>query len=343
MDALEKEMEFRSGYLQGETVETIYFGGGTPSVLEAGHLRRILHLISRRHILDKDCEITLEANPDDLSDDYLKSIRENTTVNRLSIGIQSFHDRDLLLMNRRHSAEEGWQSIERVVKHGFSNISADLIYGIPGSSLADLGYNLDRLSKLDIQHISAYHLTLEPGTVLYQKAAKGIINPVSGEEGLSQFNYLIRRLKQKGFVHYEISNWAKDGFLSRHNTNYWKRKPYLGLGPSAHSYDIVSRQWNVASLIKYLQALKDGAPFYEKEVLTDTMRFNEFLLTSLRTMWGIDLKEITTGFGSRRQKALLKGCESYIRSGHMIKNGDTLTLTDKGYFISDTVVSNLME
>jgi oxygen-independent coproporphyrinogen-3 oxidase len=246
-------------------------------------------------------------------------------------------------MNRRHTAQEAWQSIERALKHGFTNISADLIYGIPGSSLAELGYSLDRLSEFDIRHVSAYHLTLEPGTVFYKKALKGIIQPVSEEESLSQYIFLIRRLKQMGFVQYEISNWAKDGFLSRHNTSYWKGKPYLGLGPSAHSYDTVSRQWNVASLTQYVKALTDGASFYEREVLTETMRFNEFLLTSLRTMWGIDLKEIATGFGSFRQEALLKGCETYIRSGHMIRNGDTITLTDRGYFISDTIVSNLME
>jgi oxygen-independent coproporphyrinogen-3 oxidase len=178
--------------------------------------------------------------------------------------------------------------------------------------------------------------------VFYKKAVKGIIRPVREEESLLQFSTLIRRLKQEGFVHYEISNWAKDGFLSRHNTSYWKRKPYLGLGPSAHSYDIVSRQWNVASLAQYMHALKDGTPFYEKEVLTDTMRFNEFLLTSLRTMWGIDLKEIRANFGPHLQESLLKGCESYIRSGHMIKSSDTIALTDTGYFISDTIVSNLM-
>jgi oxygen-independent coproporphyrinogen-3 oxidase len=342
IDALEKEIESRAGYLQGETVETIYFGGGTPSVLDAGHLRRIMLLIPHGNILDKDCEITLEVNPDDLSHEYLKSIRENTPVNRLSIGIQSFHDRDLSLMNRRHTAQEARQSIERAIKLGFSNISADLIYGIPGSSLVDLGYSLDRLSELDIQHLSAYHLTLEPGTVFYKKAAKGLMRPVSEEESLSQFGYLIRRLGQMGFVHYEISNWAKDGFLSRHNTNYWKRKPYLGLGPSAHSYNIVSRQWNLASLTQYMKALKDGTPFYEKEELTDTIRFNEFLLTSLRTMWGIDLKETGTVFGKALQESFLKGCEPYIRSGHMIKSGDAVTLTNKGYFISDAIVSDLM-
>jgi len=343
IDALEKEMELRCGYLQEETVETIYFGGGTPSVMEAGHLQRILQLISRYHLPDKDCEITLEANPDDLSDEYMKSLRDNTLVNRLSIGIQSFHDRDLSLMNRRHTAQEACQSIERVLKQGFTNISADLIYGIPGSSLADLDYNLDRLSEFDIPHLSAYHLTLEPGTVFFKKAAKGIISPVREEESLLQFSTIIRRLNQEGFVHYEISNWAKDGFLSRHNTHYWKRKPYLGLGPSAHSYNIVSRQWNVASLKQYLQALKDGTPFYETEVLTDTMRYNEFLLTSLRTMWGADLKEIRRDFGLDLHAALMKGCEPYIRSGHMIKSGDTITLSDRGYFISDAIVRDLFK
>jgi oxygen-independent coproporphyrinogen-3 oxidase len=245
-------------------------------------------------------------------------------------------------MNRRHTALQARQSIERAKKHGFSNLSADLIYGIPGSSLADLNDSLDQLSALDIPHVSAYHLTLEPGTLFHKKAGKGLIQPVSEEDSLSQFSHLIHYLNQKGFVHYEISNWAREGFFSRHNTSYWKRKPYLGLGPSAHSYDIVTRQWNVANLTKYLQALEAGTPFYEKEVLTDTMRYNEFLLTSLRTMWGIDLNEIRNDFGPDLHGALQKGCESYIRSGHMVKNGDTLTLTDRGYFISDAIVSDLM-
>jgi len=342
IDALEKEMELRTGYLQEEAVETIYFGGGTPSVLDAGHLQGILDLISRRHGIAKDCEITLEANPDDLSDEYLKAIRENTSVNRLSIGIQSFHDRDLSLMNRRHTAQEAYTSIERATRHGFSNISADLIYGIPGSSVADMSYSLDRFSELNIQHLSAYHLTIEPGTVFYKKAEKGLIRPISEEESLLQFSCLIRRLGQQGFLHYEISNWARDGFLSKHNTNYWKRKPYMGLGPSAHSYNMVSRQWNVSSLTQYMQALKDGTSFYEKEALNYTMRFNEFLLTSLRTMWGINLKETGTVFGPTLPEALLKGCKPYIRSGHMIKSGDTITLTDKGYYISDAIVRDLM-
>jgi oxygen-independent coproporphyrinogen-3 oxidase len=269
-------------------------------------------------------------------------VHGDTPVNRLSIGIQSFHDRDLLLMNRRHTAKQGFQSIERAIRHSFSNISADLIYGIPGSSPEDLNYSLECLTGLDIQHISAYHLTVEPGTVFYQKVRKGIIGTVTEEESLSQFSCLISRLGQSGFLHYEISNWARDGFLSRHNTNYWKRKPYLGLGPSAHSYDIVSRQWNVASLARYLQAVKAGIPPYEREVLTDTVRFNEFLLTSLRTMWGVDLKEIRKDFGPDLYEALWKGCEPYIGSGHMVRNNETITLSDQGYFISDAIVRDLM-
>jgi oxygen-independent coproporphyrinogen-3 oxidase len=342
IDALEKEMELRAGYLQGEIVETLYFGGGTPSVLNTHHLQRIFNLISCYHTLWKECEITMEVNPDDTTGEYLKALRDDTPVNRLSIGIQSFHDPDLVRMNRRHTAKQGLQSIEQAIQQGFSNISVDLIYGMPGSSLEVLNSSLDQLFAFDIQHISAYHLTIEPGTVFFKKAEKGLIRPAGEEESFSQFSTLIHRLGQKGFVHYEISNWAKKGYLSRHNTGYWKRKPYLGLGPSAHSYNIWSRQWNVASLPRYLQAIKDGTPFYEREMLTDVMRFNEYLLTSLRTIWGIDLKEVRTKFGPIRAETLQKGCESWIHSGHMIKTEDTITLTNRGYFISDTVVSNLM-
>ena len=341
-DSLKKEIAFRADYLKGEPVETIYVGGGTPSVMDAGWLNEILQKISLHHRLDDDCEITLEANPDDLTEPYLKAIRELTPIDRLSIGIQSFRDRDLILMNRRHTAEEAFHCVERARRHGFSNISADLIYGMPGSTIEDLRYNLDRLFSLDIQHLSAYHLTIEPKTVFFKKMEKGLIRQVSEEESLSQYRYLIERAGNKGFIHYELSNWAREGHLSKHNTNYWKHKPYLGLGPSAHSYDIVSRQWNVSNLVQYLQGIRDGNPVYEKEDLSMADRLNEYLLTSLRTMWGIDMKEMEKAFGSPVSERMLKGSEKYIRSGHMKATGNKLILSDEGYFISDTIVSDLM-
>jgi len=245
-------------------------------------------------------------------------------------------------MNRRHTADEAFQSVSRARRVGFANISADLIYGIPGSSLQDLAYSMDRMAALDIQHLSAYHLTIEPGTLFYWKMEKGLIRPVDEEESLKQFRYLISRARSEGFKHYEISNWAKAGFISNHNTNYWKGIPYLGLGPSAHSYDRVSRQWNVPDLRQYLQGIEKGNPVVEKEVLTPAMRLNEYLLTSLRTMWGIDMKEVQSAFGMASCIRLEKGCEKYIRSGHMKKDGNVYTLTEEGYFISDAIIRNLM-
>jgi oxygen-independent coproporphyrinogen III oxidase len=340
--ALEKEIEMRADYLKGERIETLYFGGGTPSVLNAVQIQRLLQKIMRVHSFGPDCEITLEANPDDLTDSYCRSLKGDTPVNRMSIGIQSFIDRDLTLMNRRHTAEEGYRSLERVLKAGFSNISADIIYGIPGSSAEDLGYNLDRLFELDIPHLSAYHLTIEPGTVFYKKAEKGLLKPAGEEESISQFRYLIGRAGQHRMIHYEISNWAREGCFSRHNTGYWKRKPYLGLGPSAHSYDVVSRQWNPAHLIQYMQAMEEGKSVAEKEVLSAAMRYNEYLLTSLRTMWGIDLEEIKSCFGKTTAEKLVKDSSRYLLSGHMKQNDNILTLTVEGLFISDAIVSDLM-
>ncbi|MBN2762350.1 MAG: radical SAM family heme chaperone HemW [Bacteroidales bacterium] len=341
-DALKNELRLRAGYLRGEPVETIYFGGGTPSVLEADKIQEIIQAVSQFHGVAGNSEITLEANPDDLSDAYLRSLRELTSVNRLSIGVQSFLDRDLVLMNRRHTAAEACECVERAKEHGFADISVDLIYGIPGSTVADMAFNLNRLFNLEIQHLSAYHLTIEPKTVFYRKLEKGLITPVDEEDSHAQFTFLRKQAGNRGFIHYEISNWAKAGYFSRHNTGYWKGEAYIGLGPSAHSYDRVSRQWNVPDLRKYLRGITDEKPVFEKEVLTLNDHLNEVLLTSLRTMWGVDLQKIRQTFGLSVAETLMKGAEHYICSGHVRKEGNILTLTEDGYFISDAIVRNLM-
>lgn len=343
ISALLREIEMCAAYLGGEAVETIYFGGGTPSVLKVTEINTILNKIALHFSIEKDCEITLEANPDDLTDDYLLSITEDAPINRLSIGIQSFHDKDLKLMNRRHNADEAYESIRRAIRFDFRNISVDFIYGIPGSSVAELEKNLDRLFDFDIQHISAYHLTIEPGTVFYKKAEKGAIKPVSDEEGYNQFEKLIGKLGEKGFIHYEISNWAREGYFSRHNTNYWKRKPYLGLGPSAHSYNLVSRRWNISNVKRYIESIQNGCPVFEEEILTPADHYNEYLLTSLRTMWGANLDEVKNNFGELAAEKLIDKSKKYIISGHMIRKAQMLKLTNAGYFISDTIISDLME
>jgi oxygen-independent coproporphyrinogen-3 oxidase len=343
LDALLKEIEIRSEYLGNQPIETIYFGGGTPSVLEATEIKKILLHISAYYNIEKDCEITLEANPDDLTDYYLASLCEKTEVNRLSIGVQSFRDNDLKLMNRRHNGYTAYESIKRTISFGIKNISIDLIYGIPGFSVAELEENLAKLFDYDIKHISAYHLTIEPGTVFYKKAKKGLINPVSEEEGYAQFERLIEKLGEKAFIHYEISNWAKKGYFSRHNTNYWKRKPYLGLGPSAHSYDLVSRQWNISNVKLYIEGIQNNCIRFERENLTKADHYNEFLLTSLRTMWGINLDEVTTNYGHHIAEKLIEKSKKYIVSNHIKLNGQVLKLTITGYFISDAIISDLME
>ncbi len=343
MDALIKEVEIRSEYLNGEPVETIYFGGGTPSVLEVADISKLIQNISDYHNIEKNCEITLEANPDDLTDDYMASLCEKTDVNRLSIGIQSFHDDDLKLMNRRHNGITAYESIKRAISFGFSNISIDIIYGLPGSSVAKLEANIDRLFDFDIKHISAYHLTIEPGTFFYRKAEKGLIKPVDDEEGYAQFKRLIEKLGEKGFIHYEISNWAKEGYYSRHNANYWKRKPYLGLGPSAHSYNLFSRQWNISNVKLYIEGIQNNCLRFEIENLTEADHYNEYLLTSLRTTWGLDLAQLEVRFGSRAVEELYARSKKYFKSNHMIQVGQILKLTNAGYFISDSIISDLME
>jgi oxygen-independent coproporphyrinogen-3 oxidase len=343
VDSLITEIEMRADYLRGEQVKTLYFGGGTPSAIEAAMVSRIFSKLKQVHHFHSECEITLEANPDDLTDDYLGSLRDQTPVNRLSIGIQSFNDHSLKLMNRRHTAQQALQCINLADRHGYTNISVDLIYGIPGTTKEDLKFTLDRLFALDIKHLSAYHLTFEPKTIFHKKLEKGLLTPLSEEESLAQFNYMVEEAGNHGYIHYEISNWAYEGYFSKHNTNYWKNKSYLGLGPSAHSYNGTSRQWNVSNIKQYIEGIQAGQPVYEMEVLTRTNRLNEYLLTTLRTMWGVDLKYLTLYFGAKASERLLKSGAKYIRSGHMKLSRDFLTLTHEGYFISDTIIGELME
>ncbi len=343
IDALLREAGMRASYLKGEPIETIYFGGGTPSIIDAVTIDTILKELSIQFKIDKECEITLEANPDDLTEEYLALLCENTCINRLSIGVQSFHDKDLRLMNRRHNADQAYRSIGRAISFGFKNISVDIIYGIPCSTVAEIDENLNRLFDFDIKHVSAYLLTIEPGTVFYKKAEKGLIKPVSDEEGYAQFERLIEKLGERGFVHYEISNWAREGYYSRHNTNYWKRKPYLGLGPSAHSYNLFSRRWNISNVKHYIESVRNGFPAFEEEVLTPADHYNEYLLTSLRTMWGVDLAELQTDFGNQTAEKLIERSKKYIESNHMILKGQLLKLTTPGYFISDAIISDLMD
>ena len=279
VDAILKEIDLQKHYLGNEIVKTIYFGGGTPSILKVKQIEKILNKIHKEFNTDKNNEITLEANPDDLSKDYLKLIR-NSGVNRLSIGIQSFSDSDLQLMKRKHTVNQSVSSVKCAQDIGFNNISIDLIYGLPDLTLEKWGENINKALNLKIQHISAYHLTIEPNTLFHKYYKNEKLNLPSEDESLDQFKLLKEKTAEKGFLQYEISNFAVDGFISLHNTNYWMGVRYLGLGPSAHSYNLSSRQWNIQNLHVYLDEILQGKLAYEVENLTETEKYNDFVITS---------------------------------------------------------------
>ncbi len=342
LNAVAREIDLREDYLDNETIDTIYFGGGTPSVLKINELNFITEKIQQKFNVTDSAEITLEANPDDLDASYIYGLKHNTVINRLSIGIQSFNDAELKLMNRRHNAPQARQSVREAKKAGFTNISIDLIYGIPGMTAEGWTKNLSQAMDLGITHISAYHLTFEPGTVFYEYLNEGKLIAPSEEQSLSQYEKLINMTQKNKFIHYEISNFAREGYLSRHNANYWKQKKYMGLGPSAHSYNIVSRQWNVADNKKYIDSINKGITCARKEILNKKTRFNDYLLTSLRTMWGIDMEYISGAFGPEYSDYLEAGIIKFLSAATMIRNKSILTLTDKGKFISDYIISELI-
>ncbi len=337
-----KELEITHDFLENEPVNTIYFGGGTPSVLTGHEISLLTEQVIAMHPVTDNAEITLEANPDDLTDDYLKRLKDNTRINRLSIGIQSFIDRDLKLMNRRHNAGKARESVNNSLALGFSNISIDLIYGIPGMSLADWEYSLKKAFSLRISHLSAYHLTIEKGTVFYDLMCQNKLSKESEDDSLDQFRMLIKTARRYDFMQYEISNFARDGMYSVHNSNYWKRVKYLGIGPSAHSYNIGSRRWNVSDNHEYISKITRGEPFFESEILDETTRYNEYVMTGLRTMWGIKLNEVHAIFGQKFYDHLLTGLQKFLSGGEVTENGEVLLLSEKGKFISDYIISELL-
>jgi len=339
--ALEKEIELRRNYLQNETVQTIYLGGGTPSILSPIQLDLIMNAIYRNFSVDTNIEITLEANPDDLNKNYLEDILK-LGVNRLSVGIQSFRDRDLKLMKRRHNGIQAYNSVLNAQNAGFGNISIDLIYGLPDLSMKDWEKNIERALNLNIQHISAYHLTIEPNTLFKKWWQQNKITLPDDEESLNQYILLKDLTQKKGFLHYEISNFAKDGFLSLHNTNYWKAKRYIGLGPSAHSYNLTSRQWNISNLQGYLSEISKGNLPYEIENLTLNEKYNDYILISLRTMWGVDIQKIKNEFGIKYEKHFLCKINSYLETALLKKSGNRFILSENGWFVSDKIISDLL-
>jgi oxygen-independent coproporphyrinogen-3 oxidase len=341
LTALLKEMAVRRDYLDSEPVETIYLGGGTPSQLTAGDLRRIFETVYSLFPVKGDAEVTLEANPDDMTPDYVKSLRA-LPVNRISMGVQSFHDADLTFLQRRHNREQAIRAVFLCKENGLNNISIDLIYGLPGQTPEAWEKNLNDAIHLGIPHLSAYHLSYEEGTKLYQLKESGKIKPVDEEISLSLFSALTERLTEAGYIHYEISNFAYPGKISIHNSAYWRGKKYLGVGPSAHSYNIESRQWNVSSLIHYIKGITADAQAIEIEMLNIPNRYNDYVITGLRTMWGINLSYILTNFGEKIKNYCFMQATPFINRGLIRYSDDKLLLSKEGMFVSDTVMSSLL-
>lgn len=341
VDATVREMELRKEYIGNEPLETIYFGGGTPSQLSGNDFKKIFQGIERNFDTSGCVEITLEANPDDMSPAYVSLLKE-FPFNRISMGVQSFEPEDLRFLNRRHNREQALEAVALCKEQGFTNISIDLIYGLPGQTQRAWEKIIDQAIKLDVPHLSAYHLIYEEGTALYKLKEAGKVKPVDEALSVSFFATLIEKLTQAGYHHYEISNFARPGFISRHNSSYWNGKKYLGLGPSAHSYNEIDREWNMSSLPAYLKGIEKGAPAIESESLDLYTRYNDFIITRLRTMWGISLAELQTKFGEKLYSYCLKQARSPIKQGLLQKTDDKLIITPNGIFVSDGIMSDLL-
>ena len=341
LEGLRKELESRAFELASEEINTIYLGGGTPSVLLIDELKDLLQTIRQNYRVSPEAEITMEANPDDLSQAILSAIME-IGFNRLSMGVQSFSESDLKLMNRTHGVMQAIQSVKWAKKAGFSNISIDLIYGLPNQTLEEWERNVRIAVELDVQHISAYNLTYHEGTVFYDRLKKGILKELPDELSLQQFEMLISILKEAGFEHYEISNFCKPGLYSQHNSSYWKSKKYLGIGPSAHSFDLTTRRWNVSSVSGYLDGIENNKPYSESEILTEQDRFNDYIITGLRTIWGISEELIQAEFSDQYLVHFQKIRDEYLHSGHVLNASGKICLSPAGLFISDKIMADFM-
>lgn len=341
VDCLIREIELRAGELPGTPLETLYLGGGTPSVLSAAQLEKIIKTIHARFTFQKGSEWTMECNPDDLSPAYLKFLKD-LGFNRISIGVQSFLERDLLLMRRSHTAIQAEQSVKDAAEAGFSIITIDLIYGIPDLSAEEWENNLSRALSLPVKHISAYHLTFEPGTVFDHWRKKGRLLPVHEEESVEQYKLLRKRLIAEGFDHYEISNFAHADHRSQHNMLYWSGKAYLGLGPSAHSFDGNRRSWNISSLKKYMEGINVDSPVRETEDLSIEEQYHDYLITSLRTRWGADPEYIHENFGEKISEYFHSNSKPFLEKGSMhIREEDHVAIHPDHWLIADHILREL--
>ncbi|MFC0603104.1 radical SAM family heme chaperone HemW [Winogradskyella pulchriflava] len=343
VSALTRELELRKNEFKNTTVETIYFGGGTPSLLSNDELQVLIDSVYKNYKVAEHPEITLEANPDDLSSQRIKDF-VNTPINRLSIGIQSFFEADLNLMNRAHNANEAKACLEAATKH-FDNISLDLIYGIPGASNEQWMENIEIALGFNVPHISSYALTVEPKTALAAFIEKGTIEDVDDEQAHEQFHILKAKLEASGFVHYELSNFGKENYFSKNNSAYWQGKSYLGIGPSAHSFNGKQRGWNVRNNSKYIKAIQQNNLPIEIETLTLTDQYNEYIMTGLRTIWGVSLPKVEKDFGITFKNYLIEQSDVFINQ-HLLYidiDDEHLRVTKEGQFLSDGIASELFK
>lgn len=341
INALILEIELRKDELQNKAIETIYFGGGTPSMLSQSEIDVIIEAVYKNHSVTNIPEITLEANPDDITEEKIIELSESK-INRLSVGIQSFFERDLKLMNRAHNSDEAKKSLSFATQY-FDNISLDLIYGIPGLSNADWKQNIETALSFEINHISSYALTVEPKTALDNFIKKGIIDNVNDEQAQEQFYILMEELDKNNFIHYELSNFGKEGFFSKNNSAYWQGKSYLGIGPSAHSFDGQQRSWNIRNNSKYINSIKRNILPIERETLSMTDRYNEYIMTGLRTIWGVSLEKVAQDFGELYVKYLLQQSEKHQKEQLLYIEDEKLKTTTKGKFLSDGIAADLFK
>ena len=339
--ALTKELLLRKDYAHGKAIETIYFGGGTPSTLGIEQLQRICSTIYSAYPVTNSPEVTIECNPDDLTPEFLEALRP-LPFNRISMGVQSFNDAQLQRLGRRHTAEGARTAVGNARKAGYTNISIDLMFALPGSTPQQWQEDLDSAIALRPQHLSAYNLMYEEGTPLYRTLCNGNITELSEEENLEQFRMLIESMKKAGYRHYEISNFALPGYESRHNSSYWNDTPYIGCGAAAHSYNGTEREWNIADIKEYIKGIESGNRKFEIEHLSEEERYNDTILTRLRTAEGLPLEWMRDKFSDKLNSYMLRTIEKEIALGNLQENNGQVSLTEKGIFISDAVIRELI-
>lgn len=342
VDGISKEIILRKDYLTDKKISTIYFGGGTPSILSKEQFEQILSPVYHFFDVEETAEITFEANPDDLTDDFFKQIA-GLPFNRISIGIQSFKDEDLKKINRRHDGIQAKEAVQRARKYGFNNISIDLIYGLPGQNLEDWNHQLEQAMRLNAEHISSYGLTYEEGTVLWKQRSKGLVHTTEDEVMIQMFETMLLSMSNKGYEMYEVSNFSKPGYRSKHNSAYWKMIPYLGVGPSAHSYDGKSRQWNVSSNKKYLENLGPEGNYFDKEILDMNDQYNDYVMVTLRTVEGISLDDLKSRFGQKMHDYCMKSASPFLSNQEMELEKNYLRLSTSGFLVANMIISTLFQ